>query len=294
MINGAPVDEKRRGRGLRPAAGCGRGVGLSGHFHHHRLRRGHGPGHGRRVPRIPGAAVSLRRRRHAQAGPDAQRVRQLRRGDGERWRCAWTRGGDQGLHPCAPGGPEEGRHHHRRGLTPVKAVARRSVPRGCVCYSRRLRNEPDGEEPQSIMPDRFSAVRLAAAAFAVMLAASAPSSAQSTAETMRDVYGALADMLPVALDQQAFESREGIERMGGALDVLEHAASDLASHGGEASAEFTGLARSFESNIALLRQSLDMERYYEFNYLVLDLTHNCASCHARLPAGSGPAFAADL
>lgn len=127
-----------------------------------------------------------------------------------------------------------------------------------------------------------------------MLAASAPSSAQSTAETMRDVYGALADMLPVALDQQAFESREGIERMGGALDVLEHAASDLASHGGEASAEFTGLARSFESNIALLRQSLDMERYYEFNYLVLDLTHNCASCHARLPAGSGPAFAADL
>lgn len=118
--------------------------------------------------------------------------------------------------------------------------------------------------------------------------------AESTQESMRLVYAALSELLPAALDEGGFDSADSIERMEAALDVLERSAHTLAGHGGGSSAEFAGLARSFESNIVLLRQSLDFGRYNEFSYLVLDLTHNCASCHARLPSGSGPSFASEL
>ncbi|GJL81434.1 MAG: hypothetical protein DHS20C01_10680 [marine bacterium B5-7] len=139
----------------------------------------------------------------------------------------------------------------------------------------------------------FSAVIVA-----VTMLASATVAAESTRESMRLVYAALSELLPAAFNESSFESESSTERLASALEVLENSAEALVEHVGESptevSAEFMGLARSFENNVALLRQSFDYHRYNEFNYLLLDLTHNCVSCHSRLPADSGPPFATDL
>ncbi len=119
--------------------------------------------------------------------------------------------------------------------------------------------------------------------------------AESTQATMHLVYAALSELLPGALDEQGFEEGTSVESMESALEVLERSAHALQSHSGESTnAEFSGLARSFESNVALLRQTLEMGRFNEFNYLALDLTHNCVSCHSRLPSANDFEFSKAL
>ncbi|MFT5111757.1 MAG: hypothetical protein ACI8P9_001077 [Parasphingorhabdus sp.] len=111
-----------------------------------------------------------------------------------------------------------------------------------------------------------------------------PVAQSSTRDTMHLVYAALAQLLPLALDEDSFDNDESMAAMKTALSLMERSAATLKGHGGSRNLEFDGLARSFENNIVLLQQMLSAERRNEFNYLALDLTQNCVSCHARLPA----------
>ncbi len=135
---------------------------------------------------------------------------------------------------------------------------------------------------------------VAGVVYAISLPLATVAHGDDTRDTMARVYSSLATLLPISLDEARFDTKEGTEQMSRALDELAGAADDLSSHAEGVSAEFRSLARTFETNVLLLRQSLDQGRYHEFNYLVLDLTGNCVSCHARLPSGAGPAFAAGL
>ena len=116
----------------------------------------------------------------------------------------------------------------------------------------------------------------------------------ATKDTMHLVYAALTRLLPLALDESSFDDESQLEEMQNALQLLERSAGALSEHGGNRSLEFEGLARSFENNVVLLKQMLEADRRSEFNYLTLDLTQNCVSCHALLPAESDFEMAALL
>jgi len=120
----------------------------------------------------------------------------------------------------------------------------------------------------------------------------APLLRADTKETMHLVYAALTELLPLALNADGFEDDETRNRMTTSLDLLERSAVELESHAG--GMEFRSLARSFHSNVVLLKNTLRFDRIYEFNYLALDLTQNCISCHARLPESRVMDFSSNL
>jgi tetratricopeptide (TPR) repeat protein len=126
-----------------------------------------------------------------------------------------------------------------------------------------------------------------AGAGALMLLSSAGVAAESAARTravMRDVFEAIAYLLPLSLKDPDPSSPTGDpELLKGKLDVLTRSAKDLVAHTGKSEAEFGLLARSFERSVADIRAGFDAE-YPAFAYFgLMDLTQHCAACHARLP-----------
>lgn len=127
---------------------------------------------------------------------------------------------------------------------------------------------------------------------AVLLLPGAATAAQ-TGVVMRDVYDAIAYLLPLSLvdDAAAPWDQELVENK---LDVLIAATETLASHGAENDAEFRLLARSFDSLVDETAASF-REQWPDYAYYsLMRLTDHCVACHARQPAESQDTFAEKL
>ena len=131
---------------------------------------------------------------------------------------------------------------------------------------------------------RYSAVVLKPLLIWIALFVFAPFAHAQTAATMREVYDAIAYLLPLSVRDPSGGSEWDHELINGKFELLKSASSELAKHGASTDSEFKLIAQSFEQSVAraesVFRQS--WQRYGLF--ALQELTAHCVSCHTRLPA----------
>jgi len=117
------------------------------------------------------------------------------------------------------------------------------------------------------------------------LAPSAPDEHQ-TRERMGEIFAAMRFLLPLSLDERAFEDPTRKKRIRDALALLEGSAASLAEHGASREVPFSHLARSLAIDARNIRGRYEEGHVREVRYLVQTLTETCVACHSRLPAAS--------
>lgn len=114
--------------------------------------------------------------------------------------------------------------------------------------------------------------------------------AESTGAIMRDVYDAIAYLLPLSVRDPDGATPWDKPLIEAKLEVLTSAAGTLVEHAEAKDAEFGLLARSFERLVSDTAASFRQEWPDYAYYSLLELTDHCVACHARLPADSQPLF----
>jgi len=100
---------------------------------------------------------------------------------------------------------------------------------------------------------------------------------------MHRVFEALSHLLPLGVDEEAFNdpaNKAEIERW---MNVLAGAAGELHDHGRTRDAGFRNLSRSLASDVEEIRYRYQSGRTDEARYFLIESTNNCVACHSRLP-----------
>ena len=114
--------------------------------------------------------------------------------------------------------------------------------------------------------------------------------ARSTASIMRDVYDAIAYLLPLSLRDDVNESAWDRELIARKLSVLTSGSAALKAHTSGGEEELRYLARSFDEMAADVHKAYSNE-WPEFAYFaMMDLVQHCVACHSRLEAPSQVLF----
>ena len=119
--------------------------------------------------------------------------------------------------------------------------------------------------------------------------APAPSAAndeQQTRERMAEIFAAMRFLLPLSLDERAFEDPTRSQRIRDALSLLDESAASLAQHGASREVPFSHLARSLAIDARDVHERYEQGHVREARYLVQTLAETCVACHSRLPAAS--------
>ncbi len=128
----------------------------------------------------------------------------------------------------------------------------------------------------------------------LLLVTSTLAGAESTGVVMRDVYDAIAYLLPLSVrgsDQRSPWDRELIDAK---LEILTSASGTLVEHGKQQDAEFDLLARSFDRLVRNTAASFREEWPDYAYYSLMELTDHCVACHSRLPSDSQELFSQRL
>lgn len=120
--------------------------------------------------------------------------------------------------------------------------------------------------------------------------ASAPCTAANTSAVMRDVYDAIAYLLPLSVRPGVDATPWDRELIDAKIEVLESASDALVEHARSEDTEFTFLARSFERLVKDIAASFTEEWPDYAYYSLMELTDHCVACHSRLPAESQALF----
>lgn len=123
---------------------------------------------------------------------------------------------------------------------------------------------------------------------------SAPSVAaendETTASIMRDVYDAIAYLLPLSLRSETDGSDWDQELIETKLAALKAGTSALKAHTGGNPGELRYIARSFDEMTVDVGKAFSNE-WPEFAYFsVMDLVQHCVACHSRVEAPSQALF----
>ncbi|MGR8921195.1 MAG: hypothetical protein ACU85V_16385 [Gammaproteobacteria bacterium] len=125
---------------------------------------------------------------------------------------------------------------------------------------------------------------------ALLLTACLPATAASTGVVMRDVYDAIAYLLPLSVRGEDARTPWDKELVDAKLEVLTSAADALVEHAKAQDTEFDLLARSFDRLVkdtaAAFREEWPDYAYYS----LMELTDHCVACHSRLPSDSQELF----
>ncbi len=105
---------------------------------------------------------------------------------------------------------------------------------------------------------------------------------------MREIFAALAVLLPLSLDPSGFSDPEKKESVEKALAALSLNAGYLEEHGGERGVGFRYLAGNLKRDAQEAQRRFSAGQPAESAFFVQQLTENCLSCHARLPGGDAP------
>ncbi len=126
-------------------------------------------------------------------------------------------------------------------------------------------------------------------AFALFLLAT-PVSAEQTGVVMRDVYDAIAYLLPLSVRGDEARSPWDKELVDAKLEILQSAAATLVEHAQSEDSEFKLLARSFDRLVRDTAASF-REQWPDYAYYsLMELTDHCVACHSRLPSDSQQLF----
>ena len=111
-----------------------------------------------------------------------------------------------------------------------------------------------------------------------------------TRETMNRVFDSVAVLMPLAVDEAAFEAEENRAAIASALETLAAGSDLLQVHGVERDQGFQHLARALAADSAAARDAFAQGRAGKARYRVRKLTESCVACHARTPADAGGEF----
>jgi hypothetical protein len=101
--------------------------------------------------------------------------------------------------------------------------------------------------------------------------------------TMNEVFEAIAQLLPLSLDDARFASAAEKPKIEASLKTLAAASGDIEAHTGARDTGFGQISRSLSRDIAEIRMRYAIGHYPEAQFYVSQLTENCVACHGRLP-----------
>ncbi len=111
---------------------------------------------------------------------------------------------------------------------------------------------------------------------------------------MRSGVGALAVLLPMALDPQRWQEPGQVREATGSLSALRAASEQLDAHARDSDVSFLILNRSLAQETLALERDVQGRRYVMASERVVRMTETCVACHARLPGSSQDEFARAL
>ncbi|MEQ8232790.1 MAG: hypothetical protein RLW61_07550 [Gammaproteobacteria bacterium] len=131
---------------------------------------------------------------------------------------------------------------------------------------------------------------LATPVLVAALCITTPAGATDTGLVMRDVYDAIAYLLPLSVRNSETDSPWDRELIDSKLEVLSSASHALVEHAEGQDTEFTLLARSFDRLVGDIAASFREEWPDYAYYSLMELTDHCVACHSRLPSESQKLF----
>ena len=112
--------------------------------------------------------------------------------------------------------------------------------------------------------------------------------------TMRRVFDEMKRLVPLGLDESAWEAPENREEILGALNRLDRAASALEQHGRGREAGFDELALTLGRDLRAARDHYVHGQYEEARFFLTGSLQSCVSCHTRLPDMTNVPFTEEL
>jgi hypothetical protein len=112
--------------------------------------------------------------------------------------------------------------------------------------------------------------------------AAEPDIAQTRA-IMREVFGALKQVLPLSLDEKRFADPGRRAEIQRSLGILARNASRLSHHGRGHGQGFEFLSSSLARDAAEIERHYRAGRFREAQFELHAFTENCVACHSRLP-----------
>jgi hypothetical protein len=126
----------------------------------------------------------------------------------------------------------------------------------------------------------FAGLLISGAAGATPQAANDP----ATKPIMDAIFASLTKVLPISLDGEAFEKESNRAQVSAALKELSDNAGVLEAHGRSKDKSFEFVAKSMANDARDIWRWYSRGSWGEARYLLHNLTENCISCHAKLPA----------
>lgn len=110
-----------------------------------------------------------------------------------------------------------------------------------------------------------------------------PAGTAALRDTMHEVFEAIAQLLPLSLDDRRFASPEERPRIEGWLLTLGKASEDIERHTGERDAGYGQIAHSLARDVADARRRFSRRHYAQVQFDISQMTSTCVACHSRLP-----------
>jgi hypothetical protein len=116
--------------------------------------------------------------------------------------------------------------------------------------------------------------------------AAGPASAadEGPRKEMHAVYEAIAHLLPLAMNEQAWAYEGNAENISKWLDALSSRTGALEAHSESRDAGFRHLSRSLSADVAEIRSRRALGRFEESRFFMIQTTSTCVACHSRLPS----------
>jgi hypothetical protein len=116
--------------------------------------------------------------------------------------------------------------------------------------------------------------------------AAGPASAadEGPRKEMHAVYEAIAHLLPLAMNEEAWAYAGNAENISKWLDALSSRTGALEAHSESRDAGFRHLSRSLSADVAEIRSRRALGRFEESRFFMIQTTSTCVACHSRLPS----------
>jgi hypothetical protein len=131
-------------------------------------------------------------------------------------------------------------------------------------------------------------------AIGLACSARAASEPQPSRETLRQVFDALATLLPLAISGADWNEGPAAGEVRASVATLAKAAQELAQHGDAGDVAFRFLSQSLASDARAIERQFQRKRYDHASYFTERAVESCIACHARLPAKQEGDFAESL
>ncbi|MFI5316463.1 MAG: hypothetical protein ACHQ6T_12240 [Myxococcota bacterium] len=124
--------------------------------------------------------------------------------------------------------------------------------------------------------------------------AAEPAPDPETKAAMRDIFGALSEILPRCLSSERFAAPGEREVVQAQLAVIASRANVLAQHTDAGNADFASRGQVLADEARRAEARFASGRFVDARFVALQLTESCVGCHSRLPSDKDAPFASKL